>query len=217
MSAVWTLEPQPRLRRPGIVAGIAVSLLLHAVLIFGYRFAAPAKQEAAEPAQRMMTVWLRQPKPQPPPPPERIVRAEPRPPKPAQSRKRDQTDIAHGSAPAPAASTPSAAPAQEQAVTLPAPASNAPDPFHQEEQPKSFDMNAALKTARKVANEKDPARVGTAVAQLDDHPLYPEQKDPKLARDIQKGSRPDCRQAQAGLLSPLLWLLDKKDSGCKWK
>jgi hypothetical protein len=214
MSATWTLEPSPRLRRPGIVAGIAVSLLLHVVLIFGYRFTAPTERKAAEAPPRTMMLWLRQPKP-----PAAVARVEPPPPPPkaAQMRKRDKTDIARNSAPAPAAPTPSAAPVQEQAVTLPAPASNVPDPFHQEEQPKNFDVNAALKTARKVANEKDPARAGTAVAQLDDHPLYPEQKDPKLARDIQKGSRPDCRQSQAGLLSPLFWLMDKKDSGCKWK
>ena len=81
-------------------------------------------------------------------------------------------------------------------------------------------MNAALGTARKLASEKgalqDPARAGTPVAQLDDHPLYPEQRETKLARDIAGAKRGDCKNTGAGLLSPLIWLLDKKDSGCKF-
>ena len=40
----------------------------------------------------------------------------------------------------------------------------------------------------------------------------------QLARDIASGKRGDCRTAYAGagLLAPLVMLLDKKDSGCKW-
>ena len=81
-------------------------------------------------------------------------------------------------------------------------------------------MNAALKTARKVATEKgalqDPARAGTPVAQLDDHPLYPERTETELARKIDGAKRGDCKNTGAGLLSPLIWLLDKKDHGCKF-
>jgi hypothetical protein len=201
-------------RRPGVIAGIAVSLALHAFLIFGYRLNPPRTPEE-RPAQAM-TVWL-----QPPKPPAIVAKLEPPPPPPksAQPRKREKNEqlAIRPIQPAPAATA--------QAIALPEPItaaapSTAPDPLHPEEQPKRFDMNAALKTARKVATEKgalqDPARAGTAVAQLDDHPLYPEQTASELARKIDGAKRGDCKNTGAGLLSPLIWLLDKKDHGCKW-
>lgn len=203
------------MRRPGIGAGIAVSLVLHAALIFGWRLAVPGAPDAPRPA-KAMTVWL-----QPPTPPKPIVAkvAPPPPPKPepVQPRKRERPQVAERASPpkAAAAVEPAPAPAAAQAITLP-PASTAPDPLHPELQPKKFDMNAALKTARKEANAKDPARAGLPVAQLEDHPLYPEQRDSQLARDIKGAKRPDCKNTGAGLLSPLIWLLDKKDSGCKF-
>ncbi len=206
MSATFTqFQPAP-MRRPGIGAGIAVSLLLHVALIFGYRLAAPAAPEAPRPA-RTMTVWLRTPAP--PKPVVAKLAPPPKPkPEPAPARKSERPQLAkRASPPAPAAEP---APVAAQAITLPA-----PDPLHPELQPKKFDMNAALKTARKEANAKDPARAGLPVAQLDDHPLYPE-RESKLARDIQGAKRPDCKNTGAGLLSPLIWLLDKKDSGCKF-
>jgi hypothetical protein len=200
-------------RRPGVIAGIAVSLALHAFLIFGYRLNPPDTPAGQPP--RALTVWL-----QPPKPPEIVAKVEPPPPqpKPAQPRKQEKTGqlARRESQPAPAAT---------QAITLPAPATasapaTAPDPLYPEQQPKKFDMNAALKTARKVASEKgalqDPARAGTAVAQLDDHPLYPEQTASELARKMDGAKRSDCKNTGAGLLSPLIWLLDKKDHGCKW-
>ena len=199
-----------QLRRPGVIAGVAISLLLHGVLIFGYRLTPPAAP--VPPPAAAMTVWL-----QPPKPPELAAKVEPPPPLPP--RKREKTGQ-------PAARASQAAPATAQTITLP-PASAAPatapppDPLHPEEPPKKFDMNAALGTARKLASEKgalqDPARAGTAVAQLDDHPLYPEQNTSELARKIDAAKRPDCKNGNgAGLLSPLIWLMDKKDHGCKW-
>lgn len=198
-------------RRPGAVAGFAASLALHAWLIFGYRLGMPDKPP--EPPARALTVWL-----QPPKPPATVANIEPPPPKSAQPRKREKNRALAASdrQPAPAAST-------AQTMTLPAPAAPlapAPDPLYPDQQPKKFDMNAALKTARKVATEKgalqDPARAGTPVAQLDDHPLYPEQNTSELARKIDAAKRPDCKNTGAGLLSPLIWLMDKKDHGCKW-
>lgn len=100
-----------------------------------------------------------------------------------------------------------AAPVESQAITLPP----APDPLHPELQPKQFDMNAALKTARKVANEKDPARAGLPVAQLDDHPLYPENHETQLQKGVASAKKGDCLQKGAGLglLAPLVWAFDK--------
>lgn len=217
MSAVLSqFQPAP-LRRPGIVAGIAVSLVLHAALIFGWRLAAPSAPDEPRPA-KAMTVWL-----QPPPPPKPIVaKVEPPPPpkrEPLPPRKRERPQVAERTSPPKAAVAatvePTPAPAAAQAITLP-PASTAPDPLHPELEPKKFDMNAALKTARKEANAKDPARAGLPVAQLEDHPLYPEQRDSKLARDIKGAARPSCLKESGNLLTPLFWLLDKKDSGCKF-
>ena len=216
MSAVLSqFQPAPP-RRPGIVAGIAVSLVLHAALIFGWRLAAPSAPDEPKPA-KTMTVWL-----QPPAPPKPIIaKVEPPPPKPepVQPRKKERPQVAERASPpkavVAAAAEPAPAPTTAQAITLP-PASTAPDPLHPELQPKKFDMNAALKTARKEANAKDPARAGLPVAQLEDHPLYPEQRDSKLARDIKGAARPSCLKEGGNLLTPLIWLLDKKDSGCKF-
>jgi len=202
------MNPSMQWQRPGVIVGVAISLLLHGLLIFGYRLSPPAAP--VPPPAQAMTVWL-----QPAKPPETVAKVEPPPPPP---RKRDKNGQ-------PAARSSPAAPATAQTITLPAtPAAPAtipaPDPLHAEDAPKKFDMNAALSTARKLASEKgalqDPARAGTPVAQLDDHPLYPEQRETKLARDIAGAKRGDCKNTGAGLLSPLIWLLDKKDSGCKF-
>ncbi|NVD71443.1 hypothetical protein HUX88_12900 [Duganella sp. BJB1802] len=98
MSATLTsFQPAP-MRRPGIVAGIAVSLVLHAALIFGYRLAAPTAPEPTQPA-KAMTVWLR-----PAEPPKPIVaKVEPPPtpkPEPIQPRKRERPQLAKRANPA---------------------------------------------------------------------------------------------------------------------
>ncbi|MRX09197.1 hypothetical protein GJ697_15245 [Pseudoduganella sp. FT25W] len=206
MTATFSFDQPSRVRRPGIVAGIAVSLVLHAVLLFGYRLSSPPAP--AQPA-KAMTVWL-----QPARPPRIVARVEP-PPKPEKREVARVTPRARSTpAPAPAAEEKTAVaaqtplkPAESQAITLPP----APDPLHADQQPRTFDMNAALKTARKVANDKDPARAGLPVAQLDDHPLYPENHTTKLQSGIASAKKDDCLQkgAGAGLLAPLIWALDK--------
>lgn len=219
--ALDQLQPaMPRSARAGIVAGIAVSLLLHALLIFGYRWQIPVAPTPG-PAAPPMTVWL---VPVAPPAPVVAQLAPPEPePKPSR-RKKKPDEAAHAprraevSSPAPATAAQNAAPHAPQAITLPSQANQPPDPFHPEQGPKKFDMEAALKTARKVANEPDPARANLPVAQLDKKPLYPESHESQLSKDIASGKRPDCRTsaAGAGILAPLFWLTDKKDSGCKW-
>ena len=216
MSATLTLGQPARLRRHGMIWGIAVSVVLHALLIFGYRLTSP--QAPAElPPREAMTVWL-VPPPRPPAPV--VLKLEPPPVKQAHPREREKkVEVARAGKPAPADK---AEDKPSQAITLPAPASanNLPDPLYPEQakqQAKQFDMNAALKTARKVANEKDPARAGLPVAQLEDHPLYPEQTGTELATKMEGAKRKSClNQPGANLLTPLFWLLEKKDHGCKF-
>ncbi|MBP1205867.1 type IV secretory pathway VirB10-like protein [Duganella sp. 1411] len=203
-----TLDESVRPRRPGMVWGVAVSVVLHALLIFGYRSRTPE----APPPREAMTVWLAPP---PKPPAPVVVELKPPPVEPAHPRERDKK-VVRADKPAP---KPAAEEAPSQAITLPAPAANVPDPLYPQQaqqQAKQFDMNAALKTARKVANEKDPARAGLPVAQLDDHPLYPEQKASELATKMEGAKRKDCLAQPGNLLTPLFWLLDKKDHGCKF-
>ena len=81
-----------------------------------------------------------------------------------------------------------------------------------------FDRQAALAAARKLAAEPDPARAGTVGAELDKRRVYAETQDDKMGRTIASGKRGDCIKAAEGggnLLTPLLWLLDKKGHGCK--
>jgi hypothetical protein len=216
MNATLSLGGPARLRRPGMVWGIAVSVVLHALLIFGYRLT--SSQPPAElPPRESMTVWLVPPAKPPAPV---VLKLEPPPPvKEVQSREREKkVETARASKPAPA-DTAEEKPSQAITSPAPAPANNPPDPLYpeqQKQQPKQFDMNAALKTARKVANEKDPARAGLPVAQLDDHPLYPEQTATELATKMEGAKRKSCLNQPGTLLTPLFWLLDKKDHGCKF-
>ena len=215
MSATLTLGEPARLQRPGMVWGIAVSVVLHTLLIFGYRLASP-EAPTELPPREAMTVWL---VPPPKPPAPVVLKLEPPPVKQAQPSERDKkVEVVRASKPAPAET---AVDKPSQAITLPAPANNPPDPLYPEQQKqqqaKQFDMNAALKTARKVANEKDPARAGLPVAQLDDHPLYPEKTATELATKMEGAKRKSCLDQPGGnLLTPLFWLLEKKDHGCKF-
>ena len=105
----------------------------------------------------------------------------------------------------------------------PAPAApKAPDPFVVEQAPEPppptdtprFDLEAARTAARSLANIRDPAREGTAVAQFPEKPL---ETETRAARAIGAAKRRNCKDGvPGGLLAPLLMLADKKDSGCKW-
>jgi len=196
-------------RRRGVVAGIALSLLLHGLLIFGYRSASrPAPLPLPNQA---MTVWIQAPPPRireevrkpdvvPPPP-----RAKPLP---SHIRK----PLEKAASPAARASTPA------QAITLPAPSPDPAADLRPAEPAPHLDMDAARRTARAVADEPDPKRApGTLAAQLDQHPLYEKPQETKLAREIGAAKRANCKDGvPGGLLAPLFLLMDKKDSGCKW-
>jgi hypothetical protein len=105
---------------------------------------------------------------------------------------------------APKVTLPAAEPQQANTTTTPA-----PDPLYPDQQPKKFNMDEALKTARSVA--KDKAAPGTLAAQLDAHPLYPEDHQTQLQKGVASAKKYDCLQAGAGagLLAPLIWALDK--------
>jgi hypothetical protein len=189
-----------------VAAAIGVSLLLHALLLAVYRQPPPAAVPAT-PAP--LTVRLQAAAPPAPPLPVPAPQALPRQPKAAAPVKRSRPVIA-----VPAASRPSteetysvapppAAPTQDDA-----PPSTAPAPAPH------FDMAAARNTARKVAKEPDPARVGTALERLPPKPLETESK---LARAIGAAKRGNCKDGiPGGLLAPIYLMLEKKDSGCKW-
>ena len=199
---------QPLPNRRGIALGIAVSLLLHGALITLWRHVQPTVPPDTAPRVESIAVWIRPLAAKPPPPPVEVVKPK-REAKPVSKPKRATARETPVAATAPAASP--------QAITVvpasPATPAASADTFTQET-PK-FDMEAARKTARKMAGERDPSKVGTAVGQIPDKPL---QTETQLARDIAQGKRGDCRSAYlgAGLLAPVLMLLDKKDSGCKW-
>ncbi|HWW07467.1 hypothetical protein [Collimonas sp.] len=89
------------------------------------------------------------------------------------------------------------------------------------EQPR-LDLDAAVKMARQIATDPDSRRNGTAVSQLQTHPLEARQPDSRLTQDIQRSARADCLDTgrSFGLLAPLAWatdaVLSKKNGGCKW-
>lgn len=199
---------RPMPNRRGIVLGIAVSLLLHGALIYLWRHVQPAARIDTAPRVESIAVWIRPLAAKPPPPPVDVVKPK-REPKPISKPKLATARETPAAATA-AASSPQAITVMPASPVTPAASS---DTFTQET-PK-FDMEAARKTARKMAGERDPSKVGTAVGQIPDKPL---QTETQLARDIAQGKRGDCRSAYAGagLLAPVLMLLDKKDSGCKW-
>ncbi|NRR29992.1 hypothetical protein HSX11_07310 [Oxalobacteraceae bacterium] len=211
-------------RRWGIAAGVAVSLLLHGVLIFGYRFGLTPAPLPQLPHAEMLTVWVRPAPPptpvKPPPPPEPVKPKEPprvlaqQPPKEKEKPER---------LPAPArelAQKPDSAPpvTESQAITLPGPVSAPPpDPFAEPraaDAKPAFDMDAARRTARKMANEPDPAKAGTALARLPQKQL---ESETEMAKRVSQAKRPDCKDGlPGGLLAPLFLMMDKKDHGCKW-
>ena len=187
-----------------IAAGIALSVLAHAVLLAVYR--QPATTLPAAPPERL-TIRL-QAAPAPPvdvkpaeTPAKPIPRAQPparktRPVIAVPVEKRQSTEETYAVKPAP--ETP--APPPEPATT------------------RHFDVDAARSMARgmatKLANEPDPDKVGTALERLPKPQL---QTESKFERAIKQAKRPDCKDGvPGGLLAPIFLAMDKKDSGCKW-
>lgn len=203
MSSTISFDRPAGLRRPGIIAGVAISLVLHAVLLFGYRLSSPPAQP--QPA-RTMTVWL-----QPPAPPAMVAKVEPPPARPTPQRQREPRGQTQ-TAPRERATAAVAQQAQPQPSSAPQAITALPreqDPLYADQQQNKFNMDEALKTARSVAKEK--AKPGTLTAQLESHPLYPEDNQTQLQKGVASAKKYDCLQAGAGmgLLAPLAWAFDK--------
>ncbi len=190
------------LRVSPLLVGVLLSFLLHGAWLFvGRQELAP--RQMAEPAAPPLVLRLRPPpEPEPEPP-----KAEPAPSTPSAAR-----------APRAQAAKPKRRAAPD-VIALPRQAEAAPaaDSFTVEPPEPSapkFDADAARKMARQLANAPDPARADMAVNQLPKKEL---ETQTKAARAIAKAKRRDCKDGvPGGLLAPLILLLDKKDSGCKW-
>lgn len=198
MNQTLPFQPEVSGPRPSRLAvGLALSFLLHAALLFAWRQGPPARPPPHS-ALAPITVWLR-----PPPPPKPVPAPVP---------------ASAGKAPAARAATPRRRVAAD-VIALPQEADAAAPPHAFTVEPPEpaaprFDHDAARRLARQVASEPDPARAGMAVAQLPAKPLATETK---AARAIARAKRRDCKDGlPGGLLGPLLLLMDKKDSGCKW-
>jgi len=213
----------PASRPGGIAIGVAISVVLHVMLLYQSRFGWPPPAPVPS-QQETITVWLRPApvvQPLPPPPAPLTVLAEP-PPKKEIRRERTARKPAPANAPSPEASPAEATEAPGMTWVAPAPAQEPPaasaapaDPFAEPApQAGKFDMEAARRSARKVASERDPAKAGTAVGQIPEKPLASETP---LARKMSRAGRADCKDGiPGGLLAPLLLAMDKKDHGCKW-
>lgn len=200
-TGLQSLSNEERRRTERVLLGVALSILVHGALLTAWRGGQPV---ALPEPPRPITVRV-----QPPPAPA-APRVEPlAPPPPAAARKPER----------PARP---AKPRTPPVIAVPPDTERAgePAPFvvEQPETPPAetprFDPEAAKRTARSLANMRDPAKEGTAVGQF---PEKPPETETRAARAIGAAKRRDCKDGiPGGLLAPLLLALDKKDSGCKW-
>ena len=189
MNATLTTDQRPS----RLMTGLAVSLALHAALLLAWRQPASAPDL---PVPASIAVWLR------PPPPPKIDPA-PATPSPSSSAKSARA-APRRHVPANVIALPAREPVRPDAFAVEPPQPEAPH----------FDLEAARRTARQVANAPDPTKAGTPLAQFPEKPL---ETETRAARAMSKAKRRDCKDGiPGGLLAPLILLMDKKDSGCKW-
>lgn len=195
--------PPTRLSTRRMAAGVALSLAAHALLLLASRQGWLPRPAPSLPEPTLM-VWVRPAAP-PLPPPEPAADTERSVHAPARTAARRPSPASAGAPAAPAVIAMDPAPDQP-----PAPDSLAVPPA----QP-AFDMEAARAAARALANEADPARASLPVAQFDRNRQI--SSDTKLARDIARAKRRDCKDGiPGGLLAPVYLLMQKKDHGCQW-
>jgi type IV secretory pathway VirB10-like protein len=189
------------LRQRRVAIGIALSLALHALLLSAWR-SNPARTVNAQPEPpRSIAVWIR-PLPEPPPAEPPVTAVAPTAPQ-ARTRPHKVPRPALAVRPRPEA------PAQQPLSVVQQPSRTEPPPAAPH-----FDRDAARQFARRIASERDPAKADTAVGQFPEKAL---QTESRAERAIASAKRRDCKDGiPGGLLAPLVLLLDKKDSGCKW-
>jgi hypothetical protein len=180
---------------------VGATLLLHALLLWVFVSAlrAPAAPETA--VNYIALVDIPVPKVTPPAaaPPEAAPAPRKRP-----LKRPVRTGMTVVPAPSPLASVPDAAPSADV-------------PPLEDSKP-AFNREAALAAARTMTSLPDPARAGTPLAQFDARKQREETEQEKLGRKIAGAKRSDCigPNASGNLLTPLMWLLDKKGGGCKF-
>lgn len=189
-------------RRHALFAGLAVSVLLHALLLFYLRL--PTATQAAPDTRRwtqLLTVRLL-----PPPAPPQAAAPAPAPPTPERPTRPRRA----APAPAPITAAPRPAPAD-----VSAPPSETATAEATPQAAPQVDLNAARATARALAKDL-PTSDNWAADKLARQKALEETESERLGKNIARSARPDCRNGQGGLLAPLIWLMDKKDSGCKF-
>jgi len=199
-------------------AGVAVSILLHLMLLMALRDRVFPNAERVQPAQRMTLEVFLPPLKRPAPAPEApatprlaIPRtSEPPPPKhhavphaePSVQQSRTTNPSTELSTESPtASSTPPPAPERAQREA----------PSHY------IDPDAALANVPGILKQLDNEKRKLPVGQLMDKPLYGPDEESRLGHRMAQAGRSDClKDGGAGLLTPLIWLAQKKGTGCKW-
>ncbi|GGX73963.1 hypothetical protein GJV26_14155 [Massilia dura] len=216
MQQTLTYPTRPRRR---LVAGVAISFVLHVLLLAMLRTPSVPPMPSHEPRWAQPLTVRILPPPKPMPEPVAIVEPPAGPAKPVKQAARPASITPSASARV-AAGRPEPERAEldtasPPAMTMvpaqpaePAPAEGVPD----------FDPDAARGAARKMANNLEPPPMNWAAAKLNKGKEWKETKEQRFGRNVANATRGDCRTAYAGagLLAPLIMLADKKDSGCKW-
>jgi hypothetical protein len=147
-----------------VAAGVAISLAVHALLLSAYRQPQPPSVPAA--VSEALTVRLQAPET---PAPNEAARPAPEPEvqnKPAPRARTPRRIIAV---------PPKTAPSAEEKLHVETPPVDAPPATAPADKP-HFSLDAAREVARRVANEPDPAKKGTALERLPPPPLQTETK-----------------------------------------
>jgi hypothetical protein len=182
---------------------IVATVALHAG-VFAWLAGSGAVRVPGLPGSTMDLVWITPPRPSPTPPPPPKAAPDPVKRAVAVRARRARSAEERLDAARPDAATPMATTAR-------------PDPAGPAAGEPVFDRSAALAAARGMANERDPGRADLPVGQFDSRRQLRKTEAEKLGQAIASGKRGDCIAANGGgsLLSPLMWLIDKKDHGCK--
>lgn len=184
------------LRTPRNSVGLAVILLLHAMLL---ALALRPRRLAGPPdARRVLTLWAVP-----------AVSAVPSHRRQSSPEKRPTSSVAWRAAVAPpAAAVPRDVMVVESPLAVAPAVAAVPDPAGEISGPpaRGFSTDAAKAMARELAHgwAGDPAQQRPA-------------PHADLGNAISSARRRDCKDTHAaGLLTPLMGFLDSKDSGCKW-